>query len=176
MNQIIFRILTAATLGNALLASAAYAADPACAAPASALLSIVRPSSTESAAIPDCPTLVGTWEVQVAPDGIPPFTAYNVFSADGNSTEFDNSNPPGAQTVAVGPWKRTGVRTFAFVEVNQIFDGEGAFAGTVRVKSSMTLDETGDKFTSSFTFSMVDPKGTVVFEGSGTATGVRLKV
>src|SRR5690242_14455081 len=42
-------------------------------------------------------TLVGTWRVTVSPDGIPPFRAYNVFMADGNSLEFDNSNPPSLQ-------------------------------------------------------------------------------
>src|SRR5579859_5849149 len=48
-------------------------------------------------------TLVGTWRVTISPDGIPPFRAYNTFFADGNSIEFDNSNPPGAQTIALGP-------------------------------------------------------------------------
>ena len=55
-------------------------------------------------ALPQTPnTLVGTWRVTVSPDGIPPFRAYNIFYADGNSIEFDNSNAPGGQTIASGP-------------------------------------------------------------------------
>jgi len=176
MHRTISKLLAATALGAAMLVPA-YAqrnANADCSSTTAMLLSFLRPlAGTDT---PDCPTLVGTWQVMVSPDGAPSFTAYNVFTADGNSTEFDNSNPPGSQTVAVGPWKKTGPNQYAFVEVNQLFDPQGNFAGTFRVKASVTLDDTGDKMTSTFQFTVSDPDGNVVFQGTGTAAGTRVKV
>ena len=145
-----------------------------CSSATAGLLSVVRPLNVQAAA--DCPTLVGTWEVQVSPDGVPTFTAFNVFYADGNSLEFDNSNPPGAQTSAVGPWQKVGHKQYAFVEVNQVFDEMGNYAGKVVVRANVTLDDSGDKFTSIFKVSASDPDGNVQFEATGTAIGKRMKV
>jgi hypothetical protein len=138
-----------------------------------ALLNITRPLAD---AAPSCPTLVGTWEVKVSPDGAPPFVAYNVFSADGNSTEFDNSNPPSQQSIAVGPWKKTGAKEYAMLEINQLFDAQGNFAGTLKVKAVITLADNGDTFTSKFNFTVLDPDGNEVFQGTGTATGKRVSL
>jgi hypothetical protein len=106
----------------------------------------------------------------------PPFTAYNVFYADGNSVEFDNSNPPGQQTIAVGPWQRTGDKQYAMLEINQLLDNQGNFAGPLRVTATITLDSTGNKFTSKFDLKVLDPDGNVVFQGSGTAAATRVSL
>jgi hypothetical protein len=132
-----------------------------------------RPGQTLAA---DAHSLIGTWKVTVSPDGIPPFQAYNVFTVDGNSFEFDNSNPPASQTIAVGPWTNTGVNSFAFTEVNQLFDGTGAFVGELKVRATIALTGSGDTFTSKFKFDVLDPGGNSVFSGSGTAVGKRVVV
>jgi len=125
-------------------------------------------------ALPQTPnTLVGTWRVTVSPDGIPPFRAYNIFYADGNSIEFDNSNAPGGQTIASGPWTRTGVNTYTFAEVNMLFDGQGNYQGELHVSGSITLDASGNTFASTFQFTVTDPTDMPVFQGGGTAKGVR---
>jgi hypothetical protein len=121
-------------------------------------------------------TLVGTWRVTVSPDGIPPFRAYNVFTADGNSLEFDNSNPPGQQSIAVGPWTKTGINTYSFVEINQLYDAQGNYQGEFRVTATLTLDALGNAFTSTFKFMVSDPSDMPVFQGGGTARGVRVSV
>jgi hypothetical protein len=120
-------------------------------------------------------TLVGTWKVTVSPDAIPPFTAFNQFNADGSSVEFDNSNPPSQQTVAVGPWERNGDRDYTMLEVNQLFDDHG-YAGEFRVQAKITLDASGDTFTSTFTFQVLDISDNVVFQGGGTAKGRRITI
>jgi hypothetical protein len=120
-------------------------------------------------------TLVGTWRVTVSPDGIPPFQAFNTFNADGSSIEFDNSNPPGQQTIAMGPWERVGDRDYMMVEVNQLFDDHG-YAGELRVRAKITLDASGDCYTGPFTFQVVDMGGNVVFQGGGTAKGRRITI
>lgn len=120
-------------------------------------------------------TLVGFWRVTVTPDGVPAFRAFNQFNADGSSIEFDNSNPAGAQTIAVGPWERTGNNEYSFLEVNQLFDDHG-YAGELRVLGKIKLDASGDNFTSTFTFQVLDPADNIVFQGTGTAKGVRITI
>lgn len=133
----------------------------------------VRPDQTLAA---DGHSLVGTWKVTVSPDGIPPFQAYNVFTVDGNSFEFDNSNPPAAQSIAVGPWTTLGVNSFAFTEVNQLYDNTGAYAGELKARANIELTTDGNSFTSTFKFDVTDPTGTVVFSGGGKAVGKRVRV
>ena len=120
-------------------------------------------------------SLAGTWKVTVSPDGAPQFQAFNQFNADGSSIEFDNSNPPNLQTIAVGPWERTGNRDYTMLEVNQIYDDHG-FAGELVVQAKITLDDTGNAFTSTFTFQVLDISDNVVFQGTGTATGRRITI
>jgi hypothetical protein len=123
-------------------------------------------------------SLVGTWKVQVTvvTPGPFQFTAYNVFHADGTSVEFDNSNPPSTQTIAVGPWVKTGHDQFAYTSINQLFDNLGNFAGEFKLKAAITLDKAGNSFTSSFSFQVFDPLGNVVATGTGTAIGTRVTV
>jgi len=121
-------------------------------------------------------SLVGTWKVTVSPDGMPPFQAYNVFTVDGNSFEFDNSNPPASQTIAVGPWTSTDVNSYAFTEINQLFDNTGAYVGELKVRGTIALTGNGDTYTGPFKFDVPDPNGNSVFSGTGTAVGKRVVV
>lgn len=132
-----------------------------------------RPNQTLAA---DAHSLIGTWKVTVTPDGIPPFTSYTVFGLDGNSYEFDNSNPPAAQTIAVGPWTSTGVNRYAFTQINQLFDDKGGYAGELKVRATIEMTGIGDTFKSTFTFDVFDPTGTVVFSGTGKAVAKRVVV
>jgi hypothetical protein len=132
-----------------------------------------RPLQTLAA---DAHSLIGTWKVTVTPDGIPPFAAYNVFTVDGNSFEYDNSNPPGAQTVGVGPWTSAGPNHYVFTEINQLFDNKGNYAGELKVRGSIELSGIGDTYKSTFSFDVSDPTGAVVFSGTGTATAKRVVV
>ena len=170
-----FRIFTAALLGLASFASLQAqqgGQTPNCTQPGAALLQIVRPAT--DAATPNCPTLVGTWQVTVTPDGGPSFQAVNVFLADGNSIEFDNSNPPAGQTIAAGPWQKTGPAAYSMLEINQIFDNQGNFAGTVQVTATINLDDSGNGYSSKFQFTVADPDGNTIVQGTGSATGKRV--
>jgi hypothetical protein len=132
-----------------------------------------RPFETLAA---DAHGLIGTWKVTVSPDGTPSFTAYNVFTFDGNSFEFDNSNPPAAQTIAVGPWTSRGPNHYVFTEINQLFDDKGNYAGELKVRGAIELTGGGDTYKSTFSFDVFDPAGAVVFSGKGTATAKRVGV
>ena len=121
-------------------------------------------------------SLVGTWKVTVSPAGMPSFQAYNVFTVDGNSVEFDNSNPPAGQTIAVGPWTNTGTNQYTFTEINQVFDDKGNFAGEVKVRGTIMLDGDGNSYSGTFKVDVTDPTGAVVFSGGGTAKAKRVQV
>jgi hypothetical protein len=168
------RLLIAAALTAFSFVPAHAQGNPGCTTAATALQEIIRPIARDGAA--NCPTLVGTWQVTVSPDGAPPFQAVNTFLADGNSVEFDNGNPPGTQTIATGPWQKTGPSDYVMLEVNQIFDPQGNFAGTVQVRATITLDDKGNQFTSKFQVTVLDPDGNTVFQGTGTAIGKRLAI
>jgi len=155
------------------VALAALVTTSALAQPGMGSNSLIRPNQTLAA---DGHGLVGTWKVTVMPDGIPAFTAYNVFTVDGNSIEFDYSNPPAAQTIAVGPWTSLGVNSFAFTEVNQLFDNTGAYAGELKVRGNIELTADGNSYSGKFKFDVFDPTGAVVFSGGGTASGKRVVV
>ena len=62
------------------------------------------------------------------------------------------------------------------LEINQLFDGQGNFAGTFKVKAVITLDDSGNTFTSKFNFWVFDPDGNEVFQGTGTASGRRVSL
>ena len=121
-------------------------------------------------------SLVGTWQVAVTPNGAPSFRAYNQFNADGTSIEFDNANPPGQQTIAVGPWKSTGERQYQMFEVNQLFDPSGNYQGELHVSARITLDSGGNTFDSSFTVQVFDNHDNLIVQAKGTAKGKRLSV
>jgi hypothetical protein len=174
MNKTLFQILAAAAIATVLIVPASAATDPSCVFSTSGVFNVIRPLGDTN--VPYCPSIVGTWEVTVQPNGGPAFGAVNVFYADGNSIEFDNSNSPAAQTVAAGPWKKINANQYTFIEINQIFDEKGAYGGRVQVKATITLNEAGDKFTSTFTVTVLDPTGVELFQGSGTATGTRVKL
>jgi len=137
------------------------------------LRAVARPNQTLAA---DAHSLIGTWKVTVTPDGVPSFTSYTVFGLDGNSYEFDNSNPPAAQTIAVGPWTSTGVNRYAFTQINQLFDDKGNYAGELKVRAIIEMTGIGDSFNSTFKFDVSDPTGAVVFSGTGKAVGKRVVV
>jgi hypothetical protein len=58
---------------------------------------------------------------------------------------------------------------------NQTFDDQGNFAGTFKLKSVITLDASGNTFTAT-NFSVLDPDGNEVFQGTGKATAKRVTV
>jgi hypothetical protein len=71
---------------------------------------------------------------------------------------------------------KIGYLKYAMVEINQLFDPQGNFAGRLKVKATITLDSLGNRFTSRFEVTVFDPAGNTVFQGQGTASGKRVKL
>ncbi len=107
-----------------------------------------------------------------------PFTAVEVFHADGTFTETSLTDflppqgPPGQ-----GVWERTGAREFALtiygVTVGEIANPQ--FQGTYKVRSKLTLGRSGEEFSGPFVIEIYDPAGGLVFTLEGTAQGRRAR-
>lgn len=118
--------------------------------------------------------IVGLWRTTVAPQGVPAFTAWNNFSADGNSSEFDNSLSPAQESFALGRWRHLEINRYAYTAYNDLFAGDGSFVGTFEVTARITLHE--NRYTSDFVYIVRTPGGSVVAKGTGTAHAVRVGI
>lgn len=81
-----------------------------------------------------------------------------------------------------GAWKKIGPKTFAISfkfyvqggQGNPYFEGE--LVGINNINYTATIGESGKDLNATWTSALVDPGGTVLFEGSGTFTGTRIEV
>jgi hypothetical protein len=136
-----------------------------------ARLAAVAQEATPSATA-DHPVVGAWWTANDAP-GPGVETAYAVFHADGTYLEVGPNIG-----VGVGVWQATGERSAELTYVFQDIDPEPATTapGTVTVRQSVEVDETGDAFTAPLTVEVRIPDGTVVFSAAYTARGSRLEV
>jgi hypothetical protein len=110
--------------------------------------------------------IVGTWNVQVSPDGQAPFTALLSFNRGGTLVETESDQPG----TGLGSWKRIGPDRFAVAFKTFFFSDTGEPAGAVVVRSVVTLKD--DSLSGPFKFDVLDTAGNVIpsESGSGTAT------
>jgi hypothetical protein len=116
------------------------------------------------------PRIVGTWSVQVTPNGEQPFQALVTFTRDGSVIETEADAPGTGQ----GAWRRIGRNRFAFAFQSFVFTETGDPGGHVVVRSVVTLSD--DTLSGPFKFNVYDPAGNVVQSGSGTATATRFVI
>jgi hypothetical protein len=114
--------------------------------------------------------IVGTWDVQVSPDGETPFPALLTFNRGGGLVETE-SEAPGT---GLGSWKRVGDDRYVLAFKTFIFSPTGEPGGWVVVRSQVTLDD--DTLSGPFKFDVYDPAGKKVVSGSGTATATRFVI
>ncbi len=128
-------------------------------------------SNTDAAADPG-QQLVGTWIYDLGA----PSKALHIYTVDGGIVVVTNQ-PPTSGTVAFGEWVRTGDREFDQTFVRFIFDAQGNFAGTAKIREHVKLNETLDRLTALGKLEIFDPAGNLVRSNPpGTATATRLKI
>jgi hypothetical protein len=122
--------------------------------------------------------LEGSWVVSIVGGNGTPllpawYRAFVTFSRNGGlvATITDATISTGH-----GAWRRTGNRTFAISILLNQFDSEGAFLGTLKARSKLTVNRRGDAFTGDpYEFAFFDPQGHATdFIGIGIAHGVRI--
>jgi hypothetical protein len=111
--------------------------------------------------------LVGTWIVDTEVDDPSNPPSFDAFNADGTVVNI------GSDGASVGAWEATGPRTatFTFVAVTQGANGEAM----VILRANLEVDQSGESFTASHSFTLVAPNGTILASAQGgTAHGTRL--
>jgi hypothetical protein len=114
-------------------------------------------------------SLVGSWNVTVAPEGMEPFQHGVIFSSDGTMTNMVDTG-----TIGIGVWKKISNRQYAFTIWQYYKEGESFFQA--KVYSTAELSDDKLSYTAPFVFEIYDLEGNLLVRGPGTSTGVRMNV
>ena len=123
-------------------------------------------------------SIEGVWQTIVtpricatgAPVG-PTFPGILMFENGGTMTGTST-----AVTSAYGLWTREpGPRQYSFASISLKYDSAGNMIGSRRISQNVTLDQSGNSFTSSGTFQDYDVNGNPTISGCATSTGVRFE-
>jgi hypothetical protein len=120
--------------------------------------------------------LTGVWQTVVTPricaTGNPVGVAFPgilSFAQDGSMTGTST-----AVTSTYGYWTReSGRGEYSFASLSLKYDASGNFVGSRRISQNVTINESGDSFTSSGTFQDFDTAGSPTASGCSTSTGTR---
>ena len=121
------------------------------------------------------PSLVGVWVTQVTrrncDTGEPIGTSRPQLTFAEGGTFLETIAPSTIRSPGNGIWKREhGWNEYSSALRFMRYDAAGVFVGSGVVRAAITLDETGDQYTSTATNDVLDVNGNVI--GSGCATSV----
>lgn len=92
----------------------------------------------------------------------------------GGTLSADNSMPPPSRGAAMGIWKRgTGSNYTANLWFMR-FNPDGTLAGTQKVQRALALGADNNSLTGTLTLQIINAAGTVVQQGCGSETAVRV--
>ena len=120
------------------------------------------------------PSIVGLWQLMDLVDGQSVDISYEIWHGDGTEILIDLT-PPAEGNVCIGTWVQTGTLTFKLTHPALNFDMDGNFIGTVMIRSVVTLDRSGDKFTGTDTVDLFDVNGSHTDHFEGQFVGARIK-
>lgn len=122
--------------------------------------------NAEAAVVPQ----MAKWLSSASTQG--PFIQVLAFHSDGTfiETSLTDYLPPQG-TPGQGVWEKTGNREFALTFYGVLVGNVSTpdFAGTYKVRSKLTLDESGDQYSGPFIVDVFDPAGNLVATLDGTA-------
>lgn len=121
--------------------------------------------------------LVGSWDVTLTLQGLPPGRVLATFDGDGGTVESSNA-APALRGASHGVWERIDRRLFAVTRVFFRFNPQtGAYLGTQKVNATVRVAKDGETFSAVSVSELRDPAGNVVLAGlRGTAVGTRIHV
>lgn len=117
------------------------------------------------------PSLEGSWEVTVLPDGGDPIVDFATLASGGG---IINSDPDPNLSTGHGTWVRTGGDEFATTFVH-FLSAAGAPLGTVKVRAALQLDRATDTFSGPFQTEVIIG-GEVAQSFCGTVQARRINV
>ncbi|HSB07973.1 MAG TPA: hypothetical protein VLM38_00565, partial [Blastocatellia bacterium] len=127
-------------------------------------------------------SLVGVWLTQVTRrncDTGEPIAAtgnsQNTFAKGG--TLLETIGPSIIRSPGNGIWKREhGWNEYSYALRFMRYDAAGSFIGSGVVRAAITLDETGDHYTSTATNDVLDVNGNVISSGCATSVSTRFSM
>ena len=127
--------------------------------------------------------IVGSWIETVTfsgPDAPPPLKSLVTFSADGTTTVADQGNVSlAAGTVfsaGHGSWIAQGDRTFSWTVIELVSDLNGNLIGTLKVRGTYTVDETGNAYSGFFKADLTIGGDTLSIEGTNQGTRIQVEL
>ena len=127
------------------------------------------------------PSLVGVWVTQVTrrncetgePIGA---TSQSQLTFAKGGTLLETVGPSIFRSPGNGIWKReSGWDEYSYALRFMRFDAAGSFVGSGVVRVALTLDETGDHYTSTATNDVLDVNGNVIASGCATSVSTRFQ-
>jgi hypothetical protein len=131
-------------------------------------------------------TLVGVWDVKISAGGValPPLLNLAIFGGDGSfTTALSTKLPPvppfpgfaDERSPGYGRWVQTGDREFKLTFYSILWK-EGVVNGYQRVRSTMTLSDSGNEFTADkVQVDFLDTNWKVISSDIDEVTGTRLE-
>jgi hypothetical protein len=92
----------------------------------------------------------------------------------GGSLSQTNNMSPALASPSAGHWEFLGGRSYSASFQFFRFDTTGTWTGTQKVSRDITLDSSGDTFTSVISFTTYDVNGNVIASGCGAETATRV--
>jgi hypothetical protein len=142
-------------------------------------LSATKPDDTASTK----KAIVGSWIETVTFSGAgapPPLKSLVTFSADGTTTVADQGNVSlVAGTVfsaGHGSWIAQGERTFSWTTVELVSDLDGNLIGTLKVRGTYTVDDTGHGYSGFFKAELTIFGDVLSFEGTNEGTRIQVEL
>ena len=137
-------------------------------------------ATAQSARATKANDLTGAWKYSAGGaegDPLPPFIGLMAFARGGVLMESGQGevNEP-TSTPGYGAWEKTGPRTYATTFLHIWYRPDNSLIGILKVRLSITLDETGTQFDGVGPYSVTDPDGNVLISGQATAHGERITV
>jgi hypothetical protein len=127
--------------------------------------------------------IVGLWHVTFTskntpgiPDGAVIDAGYATWHGDG--TEIMNSGrPPITGSFCMGVWEQVARSTFRLNHVALSWDASGMnLVGPASIREEVTVDQTGNAYTGTFTIDQFDNAGNTLAHVTGRVTGQRITV
>jgi hypothetical protein len=128
----------------------------------------------------NAPSLEGSWNVVVGPGSPTEFKTLVTYTAGGGLIATAPALPPGFHGSTVhGTWVRSAAKQFTYTFLSLIYDSTGQFAGTLKVRETITLNAAGDQYDGGSSVEVFDPAGNLIPPFStcgGTSHGKRIEV
>jgi hypothetical protein len=125
---------------------------------------------------------VGTW-LLIFDTPLGPSQSLLTVMADGTAlfsgrpvSPANGGNPVTFASAGHGVWQSTGSTTAAITWVGLVTDGQGNFLAIVTDSVEATLGADGDSWSGSYSATVADPDGNVLFVGTGTVQATRITV